>query len=68
MIFYGNYLIAVEFCRDSIKNIVFSLFSLLQNLYIQKIFVNLHPIINNYSYGSNRFQSIADSSASDVRP
>ena len=68
MLFYANSLIVIEFCRDSIKKMNFILFSLLQNLIIQKLFVNLQPIINNYSYGSNRFQSIADSSASDVRP
>ena len=35
---------------------------------IQKLFVSLPPIIKKYSYGSNCFQSFADSSASDVRP
>ena len=68
MLFYANSLIVIEFYYDSIKKMNFILFSLLQNLIIQKLFVNLQPIINNYSYGSNRFQSIADSPASDVRP
>jgi hypothetical protein len=38
------------------------------SLIIRFFFVSLPPRINNFSYGSNRFQSIADSSASNVRP
>ena len=37
------------------------------SLIIRFFFVSLPPRINNFSYGSNRFQSIADSSASNVR-